>query len=281
MLRMARITELVRDAYDTGVEEGVQAMSIKSINYIRGFFKSELEIACNDVRVTFDTKNMISKDWFYPKCINGQPYEPSMTAYFLQELGEDSVCYDIGANVGYYTLFASEVCTDGEVHSFELDEKFIEAITANLEKNNTSATINQNAVSSETGDTINYSDKIVPRVSVDQSETNSVETITLDEYIQTHSVPNVVKIDVEGFEYHVLKGAEQLLEQPELETMFIELHPKYLRQYGHSKHDVLSLLNRAGFEYSVLANHRDSGDSVLQDATPDEITDNTMLVCHR
>ena len=78
--------------------------------------------------VRFDTSSRTAKDWFYPRYLDGTLHETKITKKIVETLSEDSVFYDIGANIGYYTIFASEVCSkgEGEVHSFEIDPNFIQ-----------------------------------------------------------------------------------------------------------------------------------------------------------
>ncbi|WP_254272245.1 FkbM family methyltransferase [Haloarcula marina] len=234
---------------------------------------------CSGVNVTFDTTNQIAKSWFYPRYMGGELHEPAFTYRLLESLHQDSVFYDIGANVGYFTLFASEVCIDGEVHSFELDSKFVDSIKASLQKNGTSAVINQKAVSSESGNTIRYTDSAAPSVTDQQSNANESETITIDEYQRTHAAPDVMKVDVEGFEYEVLLGAKNTLNDTDITVLFVEIHPDLLNQYGHDKYDVFTLLDDMDFKIRELEDHRSQNPSGLHSSDPDEIMSNTMLEC--
>jgi FkbM family methyltransferase len=59
---------------------------------------------------------------------------------------------------------------------------------------------------------------------------------------------DAVKIDVEGFELSVLRGASQLLADA-APIVFLELHPDFLPNYGASVEDVVSLLEKAGYGF--------------------------------
>lgn len=295
---MSKATRLLGRAYEIGRRDGLRALASATRWYLRyhvlpgsqpvhwrGRSKDRLEVECEDVSVTFDTTGRIAKEWFYPGQIDGRLHEPALVRRLVEALDRESVFYDVGANVGYFTVLASEVCIDGEVHSFELDSKFVEAIEASLRRNGTDAEIVQRAVSNESGRTVTYTDTTVPGITTgegeEEGETKTVETITVDEYRESNPTPNVMKIDVEGFEYEVLQGARDTLGRPELKTLFLEVHPEKLRHFGHDKREILSLLDDAGFECKLLDDHRGSDSPVRRDADPDEIEGNTMLECHR
>jgi len=75
--------------------------------------------------------------------------------------------------------------------------------------------------------------------------------------------PNVIKIDVEGFEGEVLQGMDELLSRPELRAVFIEVHFAQLAKRGKEMEPVqiVERLRRRGFsiswlDASHLAGHR-------------------------
>lgn len=278
---MANPVHLLNRAYQIARDDGLPELlaailRFRQSNLHRGKIKRRLVLECDGTSVCFDVSNSVSERWFYPRYLGGELHEPAFTRRLLTVLESDSVFYDIGANVGYFTLFASEKCVDGEVHSFELDDKFVDAIRSSLRRNGTTARITQKAVSDRDSE-VTYSDDMVPRI-FDDGEGKSVETISLDEYTQHHSPPTVMKVDVEGFEYNVLNGAHNLLKQGNPEVLFVEVHPEMLNEYGHDKHDILSLLHRYGYECRVFSDHRGESTDVSE-LSPEDINGNTMLEC--
>jgi FkbM family methyltransferase len=285
---------IVKEAYRIGTQEGPRALASAigrfyrhnlrryvDPGYWRGRVKDELVVTCRGESVTFDTTTPVAKEWFYPRYVDGRLHEPALTERLLDLLDGDDVFYDIGANVGYFTLFASEICADGHVHAFELDPRYVEVIEASLRRNGTSATVVQRAVSDESDATVSYADEIIPRITTDRETTRTARTITIDEYRDANPTPTVMKIDVEGFEYHALRGARETLERPELGTLFVEVHPDRLRQYGHDESDVFDLLTEAGFDCYAFDDHRSADSASRRELHPEEIAGNTMLECHR
>ena len=289
-----RLLELVKNAYQIGSREGPRAL-VSAIRrfyrynvqryfdsrYWKGQFKDQLVVTCRGESVTFDTTTPVAKEWFYPRYVDGRLHEPALTDRLLDLLDGDDVFYDIGANVGYFTLFASEVCADGKVYAFELDPRYVEVIEASLRRNETSAIVVQRAVSDESDATVSYADEIIPRITTDRSATRTARTITIDEYRGDNPAPTVMKIDIEGFEYHALRGACETLKRPELKTLFVEVHPDRLREYGHDESDVVDLLTEAGFDCYAFDDHRRADSTSRRELHPEAIAGNTMLECRR
>lgn len=275
---------IIRSAYDLQREEGTEELLKQSFNYMRRITKDSLELECDGITVQFDTSSQIAKDWFYPRYLDGELHEPKITEEVINALSSDTVFYDVGANIGYYTVFASEVCTNGEVHAFELNPHFLHLARKSLNENGTRAILNNNAVSNSTGESVGYAGTF-GKTSVDREDKHSdqqVESITLDSYCKTHSYPEVMKIDVEGFEAHVLEGAEQVLEQGYPKKLFLEVHPSKIRDYDRTLQHIFDLLNRYEYSCTLLEDHRDR-DTNMSELKADDIVDvdNTMVVCER
>ncbi len=136
-----------------------------------------------------------------------------LAKFFIKNLKEDDVFYDIGANYGFYTYLALEFCK--EVHSFELQPDLFKNLSENL-KDEMGVFLNNVALSNKSGIEslliAGGQSSIVSEVKTELSKNFKkeieVKSLTLDEYIKYHNQPTVLKIDVEGAESMILEGGE-------------------------------------------------------------------------
>jgi len=161
--------------------------------------------------------------------------EPAVQAAVQKHLRSGMTFYDLGANIGFFSLLASRIVgPTGHVASFEADPEIAARLTENLAFNKFAhASVEQKAVWSELG-TVTFSrvnasispDRGLGHVSVAEkgaTHTISVAAVSLDQYIQSHSAPDFVKCDVEGAEVAVFDGAERLLREKR-PILLVEMH---------------------------------------------------------
>jgi len=135
--------------------------------------------------------------------------------FFVKNLNENDVFYDIGAAVGLYTSLALEFCK--EVHSFEPIPKLFEILTNRFGKCK-NVYLNKIALSDKRGyaEISEGSTTIVEEVKQKYKKHYNlikVKTDTLESYISNHSMPTAIKMDVEGAEYLIIKGGEKFLRE--------------------------------------------------------------------
>jgi len=129
--------------------------------------------------------------------------------------------FDVGANIGVYTGWAARrVEPGGRVHAFEPVPATGDALSEFVTGNGlTNVLVVPKAVGARTGTVAIH---VVPRASglasavaarPGTSSSVSAPLITLDDYVKEQGgrIPDLVKVDVEGYEFEVLQGARQIL----------------------------------------------------------------------
>jgi FkbM family methyltransferase len=153
--------------------------------------------------------------------------ERAMRRRFSSEVGDGAVVYDVGANVGSYTLLASRCCgPTGRVIAFEPLPENLAFLERHVALNRASnVTIVPAAVSNHAGRSAfqGTPDRVTSRLSPNGNI--EVDCITLDGIIADAALPppHCIKIDVEGAEADVLRGARTLLVTTR-PLIFLETH---------------------------------------------------------
>jgi FkbM family methyltransferase len=156
------------------------------------------------------------------ECLDGES-EPALQEVLAKHLRPGMVFYDLGANVGFFTLLAARlVGMDGSVYSFEADPEMAQRLQENVEKNEfRNVRVVQKAVWSSTGSvTFNCADESqspdrgwgkVVSSPAPAERTLRVASIALDDFARTEAPPDFVKCDVEGAEAEVFTDAHRVL----------------------------------------------------------------------
>jgi len=147
-------------------------------------------------------------------------YEKRYADYIRRHIQRNDVCVDVGANTGFYSLLMSFATgAGGQVHSFEPIPINFHLLSINVLLNRfTNVVISNCCVGSVDGSTdfslsadSAYS-SMRPTGRKGEIEHLERKVVTLDSYVEEHKLGkvNVVKVDVEGAEEEVLKGARAL-----------------------------------------------------------------------
>lgn len=160
--------------------------------------------------------------------------EPTIQDLFAAHIAPGSVVWDIGANVGFYTLIASRLVGSGQVIAFEPLPANRAALERNLQLNGMSnVEVVPIAISDEIGSaSLNVYGSPMEAALESRSERSGagapvdqidVPVSTIDAQLQAFPAPALVKMDIEGAEVAALRGAATLLSQVK-PTLICELH---------------------------------------------------------
>jgi FkbM family methyltransferase len=200
-------------------------------------------------------------------------YEQSVQFLLKRILKKQDVVYDIGANIGLFSLALSNIVGNkGRILSFEPNSFLEKSIKKNLKKYKVkNVTLIKKAISNFNGKSIFYIDARKEESSVGSSlkggyachieehepenRKNSikVEVVTLDNFIFKNfgkiPIPCLIKIDVEGCESEVLKGSKTFIEsyQP---FILVEYNCIYARR---KKFKLVNFLKKLGYDFFIDA----------------------------
>ncbi len=201
-------------------------------------------------------------------------------------LSRGSVVVDAGANIGIYSQFLSKcVGPRGAVHSFEPSPDNFERLRMAV-SNLINVHANQLALSDKTGelqlyisDVLNVDHRVYP-TGDESRRTVAIQAIALDDYFKPGEPVDLIKMDIQGYELHALRGAERVLtENPRIKLLF-EFWPYGLSLARVSREALTTFLRQQSFELFCLRN------GSLKPCTqpmgnPDDMTDYSNLFAQR
>jgi FkbM family methyltransferase len=194
--------------------------------------------------VVFDTYNGLMSNSLSEVLINtylgfGGSYDKSKVAFLLSMLKEDDTVYIIGAHIGTLVVPVGKLVK--EVIAFEPNPETFQLLDRNIQLNHLqNIQIFNHAVYSEETEISFYQSKVNSGGSkvrpvtddymynYDNPETIKVSSKILDAFVQERSInmPDVIIIDIEGAEFHALKGASRCLQHAR--CLYIEFVPHHL-----------------------------------------------------
>lgn len=138
-------------------------------------------------------------------------------------LRPDSVCLDIGANIGLTTGLMAQLCPDGAIFAFEPSPRNFHHLTATIARNGLARCHPVNLALAAEGGLMRFyenrqsgawSGAVMPGFGdAVPGRVMDVRTVSLDEWVEDRALTHLdfIKVDVEGFELAVLKGAARTL----------------------------------------------------------------------
>lgn len=144
--------------------------------------------------------------------------ESVLCRFFMKEISSGWTCVDVGANYGFLSIIMAKTAqATGKVISFELDETIFNVLKENISKNNLDSVC------------------VVRNIGVSQKPGND-----LDVLLSEHAAIHLIKIDTDGSDFKILKGAEKII-QRDLPVIVIEM--------TENQSEIFSFLKSFGYKY--------------------------------
>lgn len=191
-------------------------------------------------------------------------FEKDEEAFIKKFLKPGDILMDIGANIGLHSIFAGTIVGhSGHVYAFEPTPTTFKRLKENIELNNLEnivTPINQ-GISSENGLLkLNYSEdghdawnSFTELQHIDLSNSIEVQVSSLDSIIKQYNINesniSLIKIDVEGWEMNVLKGADDFLKNNMHTAFLIEFTDLNAISAGYCTRDIYRYMESFGYQW--------------------------------
>jgi FkbM family methyltransferase len=222
------------------------------INYFftKLFFGSTVKEVLGS-KMILDLKNDegLSKDLFLIR-----KREINLTNYLMNSniLKKGDIVLDIGANRGYYTLITSKIVEDsGKVYAIEPVGLNFNILKKNIELNSCKnvelyrlAIGDKNWISKINVSRVYNICTMLPSTDENIIGQETVEEVTVDSFVEGKDIPNLIRMDVEGYEYQIIKGMKSTLKNDL--RIIMETHPDIMDE--KQLRDMFKQLKENNFE---------------------------------
>lgn len=273
---------------------GLKPLAVRAYNYGQKVYHAghdEFRVDLDGAQAVFSTLDDHSKRFFHFRYNRGEMHEPPVSQELIARLDGAKVFADVGAHLGYYACIAGSVFPDLKLYLFEMNHNLMELIERNLAANKLHDAMVTNKPVSDRKQTISYEDNSLDAgLTMSQDAQSSgktggglvhTESVTLDDFFaDKDAAPDVIKIDVQGAEMQVLRGARKIIENNS-PILFLEVHPHLLGSFGTSLQEIHAFLQDNGYDRVRLINeHREKGGSLVTLDEAEAAKDRThMLLC--
>jgi FkbM family methyltransferase len=170
---------------------------------------------------------------------------------------KSKVIFDIGANIGFYSILMSKISPESLIYAFEPIKDVFNDCLNNIAINGlTNIFAHEICISNLSGEITMFCDKeFTQKTSIcnitnsNQAKEIKVKTTTLDSFCDQQNIKSVdfIKCDVEGAEKLVMDGGLKVIENSKPIILF-ELLRKWSAKFGYCPNDVLFKLQEIGYE---------------------------------
>ena len=270
-----RLMQWITDRYPTRGMHGSR-FRLRLYRLLLGLVRprGRITLRTRDYRINFSP---LLKDIAHGIVLH-HPWEPFCSELFASLLKPGMRVYDIGANIGHYTLIAArEVGPGGRVEAFEPFPAHCADLAANVVLNGLeNVTVHQLACGEDTGGGMLHTDaansgghSFTPANLARRGPALRVGTTTLDALAREsrhHPPAHLIKMDTQGAEGAILRGGRETLRlyRP---TLVMEFWPYGLKRAGESPAQVLELLTGLGYRLRNI----DEVGGTLKDVSPEQL----------
>ena len=188
-------------------------------------------------------------------------FEETEISFVRKYLRKGDTFFDIGANIGLFSLFASRIIGDtGTVYAFEPTPLIYERLLGNIKLNNLKNIKSINIGFSNVRALVDFNvsndghdawNSLAKLNQLQNGTSIKVNVETLDSFIEESNILNInfIKLDVEGWEKFVLEGGRKLLSKKNPPVFLVEFAEDHAFAAGYYCGELYDFMKSFGFEW--------------------------------
>ena len=224
--------------------------------------KAYIHVALNNKKIKFFVPNKLTH-YRASTILSKEPETITWIENFEINKNKKLIFWDIGANIGLYSIYAANFHKNIEIYSFEASTSNLRCLSRNISINNFKNKINicqvpltnkenvflemkeskflEGGAISTFGENFDYKGNEI----LSPENNYCIFGTTINSFIGNEilRVPNYIKIDVDGIEHLILEGANKYLKHNDLRGISIELNENFKEQFEKSTR----ILKESGF----------------------------------
>lgn len=227
---------------------------LKAFNLNKNPFR--VQIMQTGFRLRLNLRDRMQSVMYIKRC-----HEPETEVVFKEMARTSRVFLDVGANIGYFSFLVKQISPQAQVYSFEPLPQNIDSYKKNRELNHfTDMSLQETCVADKSGET----EFLIPpgeesgwgrmaHRDLFSGEKIRRTVITLDQFCRDQKIDKVdlIKIDVEGYEFKVLQGAVDVIESHR-PRVCIELNEPCLLDTGTSSQEIFAFFKKRNYQLHAL-----------------------------
>jgi FkbM family methyltransferase len=221
-------------------------------------------VVIQDIECVFPLTGNVERE-FFCQCQFGEDREAHVVRHILENMRSSQCFIDVGANLGFYSVLAAKamINNNGTVHAVEMDAENVGRIEQAIKLNDVdNVIVHQVALGCRESEVTYYKvGSSTHTLGVLESEKTvlqnvQVQMVSLDTLTkQSNLSPDLIKIDVEGAEFEVLKGTTDVLEA-KTPKVYMEVHLHHgrgsLELFGSSLGEILRVFEGRNYRLTAL-----------------------------
>ncbi len=263
-------------------ETPVKQLSIKRENIVL-----EIESHGKIINMNFEKDDICAVPYTILNFGSYEETELNVVMKVIALLDKQSVIFDIGANLGWYTLNFLKQNPQFTCYSFEPIEETWKRLIKNLELNEFETNLVYNFGFYNENKTLNfYYDILASGASsaADLRELDSTQKVNcqvrkMDDFVEEQKISRLdfIKCDVEGMEFLVYQGGIEAIKRFK-PIVFTEMLRKWSAKFGYHPNDIINLFIEMGYSCYVIS---DNGMLRLFDKVTEETIETNYFFLHK